>query len=234
MDRDAGPCRATTSNAKREREFAMVVSSVGRRVWCLPLLAFLLWLRFARFGGPWGGPRRGGGFGGWGFGPPHHRRFGRGDLKYVILDLLQDGPRHGYDIIRALEERFHGFYSPSAGSVYPTLQLLEDQGLVTSTQQDGKRVYTITDAGRAFLKARADTMDDVRARMAAGWGGKVSPELRGLMDEVRQLGQLVFAQGARGGLSDPDKVRRLRDLVRRTRTEVETIFRGGPDSPEIV
>jgi DNA-binding PadR family transcriptional regulator len=180
---------------------------------------------FARFGGPWGGPR-----GGHGFGPGHRRRFGRGDLKYVILDLLQEGPRHGYDIIRALEERSHGFYSPSAGSVYPTLQLLEDQGLVTSTQQDGKRVYTITDAGRVFLTERADTMDDVRSRMFEGWGKRMSPELRDLIDEMRQLGQTVRAQMMHGRLRDPETIVKLRDLVHRTRREVEDIFHGHGDS----
>jgi DNA-binding PadR family transcriptional regulator len=210
----------------------MMAGFVGRRFACAPFIALPLWWRFSRHGGPFGGPRRGG-FGGWGFSGPR-RRFERGDLKYVILDLLQDGPRHGYDIIRALEERFHGFYSPSAGSVYPTLQLLEDQGYVTSSQQDGKRVYTITESGRAFLKERADTMDDVRARMASGWGGKVTPELRGLMDEVRQLGQLIFAEGAHGGLNDPETVRRLRDLVRRVRGEVEAIFRTENDTPTTV
>lgn len=210
----------------------MMYSMSHRRSWA-PFRVIPLWWRFSRRGGPWGGHGRGGGFG-WGFGPPRRRRFERGDLKYVILDLLQDGPRHGYDVIRALEERFHGFYTPSPGSVYPTLQLLEDQGYVTSSERDGKRVYTITDEGRAFLKERADTVEDVRSRMAAGWGGKVSPELRGLIDEVRQLGQFVFAQGTHGGLSDPERVRRLRELVRRTRSEVETIFKGGSDSPDIV
>src|SRR5919202_1373987 len=88
-------------------------------------------------------------FGGVGIG---ERLFGRGDLKYVILDLLKDQPRHGYEVIRALEERFRGFYSPSPGSVYPTLQLLADQGYLTSTERDGKRVYAITDEGRKFLE----------------------------------------------------------------------------------
>jgi DNA-binding PadR family transcriptional regulator len=210
----------------------MIALSRRRHVPFLRLLALPLILRFAGFGGPRGGPRRGGGFGPWGFGPPHRRRFERGDLKYVILDLLQERPRHGYDIIRALEERFHGLYSPSPGSVYPTLQLLEDQGLVTSSELDGKRVYTITDEGRVFLKERAETVEDVRSRMDKGW--KASPELHSLLHEVRQLGQTVFAQGAHGGLNDPEKVRRLRDLVHRMRTEVEAIFRGESDSPDVV
>ncbi len=207
----------------------MYAGFMGRRVSPPWFFALPLLIRFARFGGPWGGPRRG-----WEFGPRHRRRFGRGDLKYVILDLLQDGPRHGYDIIRALEDRFHGLYSPSPGSVYPTLQLLEDQGFVTSRQEEGKRVYTITDAGRAFLSDRSDTMNDLRARMAEGWGGRITPELRDLMDEMRQLGQLMIAQGAHGGLKNPETIRRLRDLVRRTRSEVEAIFRGEPDSPDVV
>jgi DNA-binding PadR family transcriptional regulator len=173
-------------------------------------------------GGPWGGPPFGGPFGG----PKGKRPFGRGDLKYVILDLVKDQPRHGYDIIKALEERFYGFYSPSPGSVYPTLQLLEDQGLVTSSEKDGKRVYAITDEGRTFLAEQEATMKDLHSRMAEGWGPMATPEMRDLVGEVRRLGQFLFQQGARGGLSDPEKVRRLRDIVARARTEIEGIFGG--------
>lgn len=200
----------------------------------MPFLALGLAARaFAHHRGR-GGPFGGGGP--WAFGPfgPAHRgkrRFDRGDLKFVILDLLSEGPRHGYDIIRALEERFHGLYSPSPGSVYPTLQLLEDQEYVTSDQQEGKRVYTITDAGRAFLKERASTMDDIRARMAERWGPGSGPELRDLMDEVRQVGQTLFAQAGSGALRDPSTIRRLREVVARARTEIEAIFRGDGNTP---
>lgn len=174
-----------------------------------------------RFGGEdWGGWPFGRQFGPRGGG----RRFGRGDLKYVILDLLKEQPRHGYDIIRAMEDRFHGFYSPSPGSVYPTLQLLEDQGYVTSAERDGKRIYTITDAGQAFLAEREDVVENVRSRMHGEWGGKASPEVRELVQEVAQIGQLLFRQGTRGALHDPETVRRLRDVVSRARTEIEAIF----------
>ena len=179
-------------------------------------------------GEPWAGPPFGRHFG-----PPHMgRRFGRGDLKYVILDLLKDQPRHGYDVIRALEERFHGFYSPSPGSVYPTLQLLEDQGYVTSSEQEGKRVYTITAEGQRFLAEQAAVMDDVRERMAARWGAHSAPEVRQLVQEVGQLGQFLFRQGARGALHDPDKVRRLREVVAGARSEIEAIFSDDPNSPQ--
>src|SRR5512146_901555 len=92
----------------------------------------------------WG--HRHGGFGGFGaWGGFRERMFEKGDLKFVIIQLLAEKQRHGYEIIRDLEGSLGGFYSPSPGAVYPTLQMLEDLGYVTSYQQDGKRVYQITD-----------------------------------------------------------------------------------------
>jgi DNA-binding PadR family transcriptional regulator len=90
------------------------------------------------------------GFGRWG-----GVRRGRGDIKFLILEVLADGPRHGYDIIAALEEKSGGRYRPSAGSVYPTLQLLEEGGYITGEAVEAKRVFTITDAGRELLATRA-------------------------------------------------------------------------------
>ncbi len=90
----------------------------------------------------------------WGFRAPRGWRrgrrqwFGSGDMKYVILKLLRDKPRHGYEVMKDLEERMHGCYSPSPGTVYPTLQWLEDEGLVVAREVDGKKVYEITDTGR--------------------------------------------------------------------------------------
>src|ERR1700716_3540013 len=115
-----------------------------------------------RHGGGHGGPRiwglgyskEWGGWkaGGWG------QRTRRGDVKFLVLELLAEGPRHGYDIIKGIEER-RGV-RPSAGSVYPTLQLLEDGGVVTREQVDGKGIYTIPDAGRELLSNRAADPDD--------------------------------------------------------------------------
>ncbi|MGH2671348.1 MAG: helix-turn-helix transcriptional regulator [Actinomycetota bacterium] len=94
----------------------------------------------------------------WFGGPPWAggRRAKRGDVRTALLTLLADEPKHGYDLIRELEERSGGAWRPSPGSIYPTLQLLEDKGLVTSQEQDGKRVYTINDAGRAELEERRE------------------------------------------------------------------------------
>jgi DNA-binding PadR family transcriptional regulator len=128
-------------------------------------------------------------------------------VKYFILEVLEEGPRHGYDIISELEQRSGGRYRPSPGSVYPTLQLLEDGAYATSEMVDGKRVYTITDAGRALLKGKAPEVepdrveeDDLRsaffklaeavrqaANLAPAEQGKLREILTGARREVYKL-----------------------------------------------
>ena len=95
-------------------------------------------------------------------GPRGRRRrrfFESGDMKYVILKILAEQPMHGYEVMKALEERTKGIYSPSPGSVYPTLQWLEEEELVTSDVKDGKKVYSCTDAGLAFLEENKSTVE---------------------------------------------------------------------------
>jgi DNA-binding PadR family transcriptional regulator len=89
-----------------------------------------------------------------GWGRAEGPRTRRGDVIYLILEVLEGGPRHGYDIIIALEQKSGGRYRPSPGSIYPTLQRLEEGGFATSLTVDGKHVYTITEAGRALLKGK--------------------------------------------------------------------------------
>lgn len=107
-------------------------------------------------GGHWRGPRG--------------SYFGRGGVKFAILGLLKEQPRHGYDIIREMEQRSGGVYSPSPGVIYPTLQALEDQDYIKSSDVDGKKVYAITDAGLAYLQ---QNIDQTRARSEAegDWTG---------------------------------------------------------------
>jgi DNA-binding PadR family transcriptional regulator len=164
--------------------------------------------------GPWRGGRHG-------FGPG--RVFGKGDLKYVILDLLQDRPAHGYELIRALEERFRGFYSPSPGSVYPTLQLLEDMGYVSAAQQDGKKVYSITDEGRKFLEENRRSVEDIWGRADEGWDPELATEMREMWREVAGLGRL-FGGEMRAGRVDRDKLRRVRGVISRAAREIEDIL----------
>lgn len=102
--------------------------------------------RGRRPGPPWGGPPFGWGFPGGG--GPRRPRQRKGDVRAAVLALLAEQPMHGYQVITELAERSRGAWRPSPGSVYPTLQQLEDEGLVTVAESGGRRVFTLTDAGR--------------------------------------------------------------------------------------
>jgi len=158
------------------------------------------------------------------------RMFHRGDFKYLILDLLKTKPRYGYEVIRELEERFHGFYSPSPGVVYPTLQYLEDTGHVTSREQDGKKVYTITQEGLKFLEDRSQTVNDIRSHVRRGWGpwsAELRDQFRDVMHEIRDLGRLI---GQRSRRIDSEKIRRIGAILKNASEEIEKILREEPQA----
>ncbi|HEX5007878.1 MAG TPA: PadR family transcriptional regulator [Hyphomonadaceae bacterium] len=108
-----------------------------------------------------------GGFGrGGGFGSRGGRLLGHGDLRLLLLALIAEKPSHGYDLIRAVEERFAGAYAPSPGAVYPTLTMLEEQDFVRAEAAEGsKRLYSITAEGKAFLKENAAQVEGILARV---------------------------------------------------------------------
>ena len=149
------------------------------------------------------------------------RLFVRGDLKYVILDLLKDKPTHGYEIIRALEERSHGLYSPSAGSVYPTLQLLEDMDYVSSTEQDGKKIYAVTDEGRKFLSERKENIDKIKEHMKDFWTPGKREEFHEVLNEFRTLGQSLRHSIPR---LDHQKLVRIKEVIAKARQDIEAIL----------
>jgi DNA-binding PadR family transcriptional regulator len=94
------------------------------------------------------------------------RLFDHGELRFVLLQLIADKPRHGYEIIKAIEELAGGTYSPSPGVIYPTLTMLEELGYAALTEQAGKKLYALTEDGAAFLRENQRTVDAVVARMA--------------------------------------------------------------------
>jgi DNA-binding PadR family transcriptional regulator len=147
--------------------------------------------------------------------------FGAGDMKYVILKLLRDKPRHGYEVMKELEERMHGCYSPSPGTVYPTLQWLEDEGLVVARDVEGKKVYEITDTGRAFLDEHKDTVEEIFDRIRE----TVERTVGGSMAEVnRALGQLVKAVYRTGWKADSDDARkRVADVLAKAAAEIDEL-----------
>jgi DNA-binding PadR family transcriptional regulator len=114
--------------------------------------------------------------------------FGHGRLRLYLLKLLDESPRHGYDVIRELEDRFMGLYTPSAGTVYPRLARLESEGLVTHEVNEGRKVYRITDAGRAELTERAGELDDLEAEIAGSvrdLATEIRSEVRGSVKDLR-------------------------------------------------
>lgn len=112
-----------------------------------------------------GGGRRGGGRGERG---ERRRMFDGGELRLVLLKLIADEPRHGYDLIRQIEELTGGTYAPSPGVIYPTLTMLDDMDLIEAQQSDGaKKLFAITDAGRAELDANSEIVEAAIARLTA-------------------------------------------------------------------
>ncbi|MFE5485412.1 helix-turn-helix transcriptional regulator [Streptomyces sp. NPDC056527] len=126
--------------------------------------------------------------------------FAHGRLRLYLLKLLDEAPRHGYEVIRLLEERFQGLYAPSAGTVYPRLAKLEAEGLVTHATEGGRKVYSITDAGRAELAGRGGELADLELEIresvselaseirddVRGAAGKLRSEMRAAASETRR------------------------------------------------
>ncbi|MFV0127839.1 PadR family transcriptional regulator [Streptomyces sp. HMX112] len=151
--------------------------------------------------------------------------FAHGRLRLYLLKLLAEAPRHGYEVIRLLEERFQGLYAPSAGTVYPRLAKLEAEGLVWHTTEGGRKVYSITAAGRAELAGRGAELADLELEI----GESVSELAAEIRDDVRgAAGRLrgevrAAAHGARhsppGGGDEADAWRTAREELRRAERE---------------
>jgi len=168
-----------------------------------------------------------GNFGGFdlGFGPRASRRgqwFESGDMKYVILKLLAERSMHGYEVMKALEEQTRGCYKPSPGTVYPTLQWLEDEGLVKAETVDGKKVYAITDAGRAFLETHKSTVEDIFDRVTSTIEQLVSEPMPEVNRAIGKLVGQVYRTIWRLG-KDDEKKRRIAEILDRTMKEIEAI-----------
>jgi DNA-binding PadR family transcriptional regulator len=171
----------------------------------------------------WGGHGRGRG------GPFRRGRvFEQGDLKYVILRLLAEKPRHGYEIIKELEERFGGSYAPSAGTVYPTLALLEDLGYATVTPEEGgKKVYSITPAGEKYLEENKSAVEDIFERIQ-DFGTSFLSE--SMMDINRAFGRLARATYTTVPWQSGDKTiaAELKRILENAATEIEEMSRRKP------
>jgi DNA-binding PadR family transcriptional regulator len=155
-------------------------------------------------------------------------RVDRGDVKLLILSVLREGPRHGYEIMRAIEQRSGGAYSPSPGVVYPTLQMLEDLGHVQAREGAERKVYELTEAGRAYLAENQATEQEAWGRFESQPWRDLFPsfgseEQRQVRDELLGLAGALFA-GGRLMRADATRLTRLRDILRSTRQQVDAVF----------
>lgn len=166
----------------------------------------------------WGGRRGREGFGGR-FGG---RLFDTGDLRLIILSYIAEKPSHGYEIIKGIGEQMGGIYSPSAGVVYPTLNLLEDEGLATVNQEGGKKLYTITDTGRAELKANKSRLDSLLGRIeetGKAFGGLRILEIMRAMHNCKLAMKLKLSHG---NLTD-EQVSRIVTIIDTAAREIERV-----------
>ncbi|MGW9494476.1 helix-turn-helix transcriptional regulator [Streptomyces prasinus] len=128
--------------------------------------------------------------------------FAHGRLRLYLLKLLDEAPRHGYEVIRLLEERFQGLYAPSAGTVYPRLAKLEAEGLVTHTTEGGRKVYSITDAGRAELADRSGELVDLELEIresVAELAAEIQADVRGAAGDLRREMRAAAGRARKGG-----------------------------------
>src|SRR3954449_3664793 len=175
------------------------------------------------------GRRHGHGPGGWGIpGDPRawggrRRRMRRGDVRAALLVLLDEQPHTGYRLIEEIERRSEGQWRPSPGSVYPTLQQLEDEGLIRPEPGEGRTPFTLTDEGRAYVAEHREALGEPWAKPAAGVAeGRL--ELRGL---VAQIGAATFQVAAAG---NDDPVARAKELLAETRRGLYRLL--ADDEPE--
>ncbi len=157
----------------------------------------------------------------------------RGDIRTALLAVLAEGPGHGYEIINRLEEKSGGMWRPSPGSVYPTLQLFEDEGLVRSEERDGKRVYELTEAGRTEAADRAERFGKAPWESEGGHGPGRHDGFRSLRRAGERLGPVIppflIAIKQVGMSADSDELERASAVVQRATKELYQILAGHRD-----
>jgi DNA-binding PadR family transcriptional regulator len=159
-------------------------------------------------------------------GEPPPARAERGGVRYLVLEAIGSQPRHGYEIIQHIEQRASGAYRPSPGVIYPTLQMLEELQHARVVEQDGRKVYAITDAGRADLEANRASVDEFYARFAEDqpWES-YAEDFAELMKRVGKL-MTTFRRGAHRGRMSPATMRAIRLALDEALRKIDDILNG--------
>jgi DNA-binding PadR family transcriptional regulator len=147
------------------------------------------------------------------------RLFASGDLRFLLLELIAEKPRHGYELIKAIEEKLGGAYSPSPGIIYPMLTLLEETGLATVTNEGTRKLYSITEEGRKSLEENRAAVDAILHRMA-GIGSAARPAERD-PQIMRAIQNFRMALGLRAGNLTPEQRSRIVEIIDQAAREIE-------------
>jgi DNA-binding PadR family transcriptional regulator len=154
------------------------------------------------------------------------KMFDAGALRYIVLQLIADQPRHGYEIIKEIEDRVGGDYAPSPGAIYPLLALLEDVGHVVVTSEGNKKLHTITPLGRAFLKENRAFVDAISARMAmlSGKGKRGDGfDYQGIRTAMHEIKAVLMARSRGDGFSD-EQSRKIEAILERAANDIRKIL----------
>ena len=170
-----------------------------------------------------GSPFIGGGIP-WGRGGRWGRFFGPGEIRLALLSMLESGPKHGYELMKELETKSGGMYKASAGAIYPALQQLEDEGMVTSDPTAGKRVYSLTDSGKAELEREGETVNRIwqRAEQAGDWAPWMGMEGAEVMRPAATVMKAALKAATRGS-HDSARIAKIREILERTTREIEAL-----------
>jgi DNA-binding PadR family transcriptional regulator len=152
------------------------------------------------------------------------RFFGPGEVRLALLSLMSGGPRHGYELMKQLEERSGGIYRASAGTVYPTLQQLEDEGLVVSESREGKRIYSLTEAGRGELGREDEAVRRIwrRAERWNDWRGAFDPDAAEIRGPAERLVKAAFRAVA-GDWATRGRFEKVREILDRALRDLENL-----------
>ena len=147
--------------------------------------------------------------------------FDGGELRLVLLHFIAEEPRHGYDLIRAVETLSRGVYSPSPGVVYPTLTMLEDMGYARVTpEESGKKVYEITDEGRKYLEENRSAVDDIFSRITEFAQSIFGEPMMQVHRAMKDVGRAVYVQNAK---RTPEQLKRISEILERAAAEIGTV-----------
>jgi DNA-binding PadR family transcriptional regulator len=136
--------------------------------------------------------------------------------------MLESGPKHGYELMKELETKSGGIYKASAGAIYPALQQLEDEGMVTSDAAAGKRTYSLTDAGKSELRREAETVKKIwqRAEQAGDWGQWIGPEGAEVMRPAAEVMKTALRAATRGS-HDSARIAKIREILEHAKREID-------------